>query len=257
LFANKPTTNRLQFALLLKFFEIEGHFPDSKNEIPKSCAAFVAEQIDFPPELFEDFLKEEWGDIRRYRAQIRQFTGFREATKQDAKKMTTWLLRTILPLGNNLEQLKAAVYEQFKESQIEPPEKSSVDKLVRAAINMHDKQVFEKIQTIIPVGAIPWLDALVESSDEPEIGAKQLNITDIREEPGRANLKNMLREIEKLECLRDLRLPENLLQGFSSKLLAIYKQRVATEPLRELRRHPDQIKSIDCYLLSLANRRDH
>lgn len=42
--------------------------------------------------------------------------------------------------------------------------------------------------------------------------------------------------------LRQIRLPKHILSGLSPRMLAIYKQRVSTEPLRELRRHPDRIK---------------
>ena len=213
LLENKSVVNQLLMALLLKFFQVEGRFPESKSEIPQACAAFVADQLEFPSELFLDFLKEEWGDIRRYRAEIREFAGFREATVDDANKVTKWLVRSVLPDGNSEDQTKAAAYQRFKDLFIEPPERLSVDRLVRSAINSHDKFVLERVLLAIPNGARPWLDALVESNEESEEvkdGAKSLNISDIKEDPGRANLKNILREIEKLECLRDLRLPENL-----------------------------------------------
>jgi TnpA family transposase len=67
-------------------------------------------------------------------------------------------------------------------------------------------------------------------------------MSDLREEPGKANVKNLIREMDKLDCLRQISLPKNILAGLSPRMLAIYKQRVATEPLRELRRHPDRIK---------------
>jgi TnpA family transposase len=242
LLENKQGVNRLTFALLLKFFQVAGHFPDRKNDIPKTCAAFVAEQIEFPPELFLDFLKEDWGDVRRYRAEIREFAGFREATVEDARKVTQWLIRNILPLGSTEDQVRAAAYQRFKDLCIEPPEKLTVDRLVRSAINSHDKLVLQLVLEAIPASAIPWLDSLLETNDETETKEKALNISDIKEEPGRANLKNVVREIEKLECLRDIRLPDKLLEGLSPKMIALYKQRVATEPLRELRRHPDHIK---------------
>jgi hypothetical protein len=48
LLTSRNDENRLGFALLLKFFQIEGRFPTSKSEIPRKCAAFVAEQIGVP-----------------------------------------------------------------------------------------------------------------------------------------------------------------------------------------------------------------
>ena len=91
----------------------------------------------------------------------------------------------------------------------------------------------------IPKAAIPRLEALLINKEDEPPDSEALNMSDLREEPGKANVKNLIREMDKLECLRDIRLPKNLLAGLSPNMLTIYKQRVATEPLRELRRHPD------------------
>ena len=66
-------TNRLGFALLLKFFQIEGRFPNSKSEIPRKCAAFVAEQIDIPVSAFFKFFEYSTDNktVKNQRAQIR------------------------------------------------------------------------------------------------------------------------------------------------------------------------------------------
>ncbi len=244
LLANKGDENRLGFSLLLKFFQIEGRFPESKNEIPRKCAAFVAEQIDIPISAFFKYFDcdSKNRNIMYQRAQIRKFTGFRECTVADSNKMTKWLRNNILPQGNTAEQVRAAVYKRFMEQQIEPPEKLRVERLVNSAMHSHDKLVLERIMDNIPKSAVTWLDELLINKEDLEPGCNSLNMSDLREEPGKANVKNLIREMDKLECLRQIRLPKNLLAGLSPRMLTIYKQRVATEPLRELRRHPDRIK---------------
>lgn len=244
LLSNKNDENRLGFALLLKFFQHEGRFPEIKNEIPRKCAAFVAEQIDIPVATFFKYFgyDENNRNIMYQRAQIRKFTGFRECTVADADKMTKWLRNNILPQGSTEEQVKAAAYKRFMELLIEPPERTRMERLVRSAVNTHDKLVFQRIMDNIPNAAIPWLDALLENKEERPADDDTLNMSDLREEPGKANVKNLIREMDKLECLRQIRMPKNILTGLSPRMLSIYKQRVATEPLRELRRHPDRIK---------------
>src|ERR1017187_4782243 len=103
LLANKGGENRLGFALLLKFFQIEGRFPESKNDVPRKCAAFVAEQIDVSVSAFFRYFKYDGNtrNIMYQRAQIRKFTGFRECTVADARKITKWLENKILPQGTN------------------------------------------------------------------------------------------------------------------------------------------------------------
>ena len=45
LILKKKGANRLGFALLLKFFQLKGRFPEKKNEIPRVIQAFVADII--------------------------------------------------------------------------------------------------------------------------------------------------------------------------------------------------------------------
>ncbi|MFD7630716.1 DUF4158 domain-containing protein [Streptomyces sp. NPDC059851] len=42
---NKSGANRLGFALLLKFFEVETRFPEGAGEIPVSAVSYVAQQV--------------------------------------------------------------------------------------------------------------------------------------------------------------------------------------------------------------------
>lgn len=110
LLTSRNDENRLGFALLLKFFQIEGRFPDSKTEIPRKCAAFVAEQIDIPVSVFLKFFDYSTDNktVKNQRAQIRAYTGFRECTVDDSKKITKWLRNNILPQGNTEEQIRLA-----------------------------------------------------------------------------------------------------------------------------------------------------
>lgn len=137
--------------------------------------------------------------------------GFRECTAADADKMTKWLRNNILPQGSTEEQVKVAAYKRFMELPIEPPERTRLDRLVRCAINTHDKQVFQRIMDNIPNAAIPWLDALLENKEERQAEDETLNMSDLREEPTKANVKNLIRAMDKLECLRQIRMPINIL----------------------------------------------
>ena len=74
----------------------------------------------------------------------------------------------------------------------------------------------------------------------------------LKSDPGRLGMNSLISEAAKLEQLRQLELPVNLFEGISNKVLQIYKQRVAVEPPRELRRHPQlrryTLLSAFCYL---------
>ena len=55
LLANKSGATRLGFALLLKYFELEGRFPRTAVEVPKAAVDYVAQQVKVPPEAFGDY----------------------------------------------------------------------------------------------------------------------------------------------------------------------------------------------------------
>ena len=205
LLANKNDENKLGFSLLLKYFQFEGRFPESKNEIPRKCAAFVAAQIDIPVCAFLKYFDYNGNkrNVMYQRAQIREFIGFRACAVKDSNKVSKWLRNNVLPSGNTEEQVKAAAYQRFKDLGIEPPESNQVDRLVRSAIKSHDKLVLQKIMDGIPTSAIPWLDALLINKEDEEPDGTVLNISDLKEDPGKANMKNLMREIDKLELLAD------------------------------------------------------
>ncbi|WAP53484.1 DUF4158 domain-containing protein [Streptomyces sp. S465] len=66
---NKSGANRLGFALLLKFFEVEARFPEDAGEIPVPAVS-VAQQVRVPAEEWAAY---DWAGraIKRHRMEIR------------------------------------------------------------------------------------------------------------------------------------------------------------------------------------------
>ncbi len=52
LVANKSGATRLGFSALLKFFEIEGRFPEYAAEVPERAVVYLAEQVKVDSALF-------------------------------------------------------------------------------------------------------------------------------------------------------------------------------------------------------------
>ncbi|OPY56652.1 MAG: hypothetical protein A4E55_02005 [Pelotomaculum sp. PtaU1.Bin035] len=77
LIENKAGANRLGCAVFLKFFQIEGKFPNNRSEIPKPVIDYLAKQLFLSPEAIENY---DWNGraIKYHRAEIREFFGFRE-----------------------------------------------------------------------------------------------------------------------------------------------------------------------------------
>ena len=136
---HKEGANLLGFALLLKYFQIDGRFPRQKHDVPVAAIAFVANQLDVPIDLYPAY---DWDGrtIKQHRADIRAFLGFRESTVQDYDEMIAYLIAHDVPNDHQIEHLKARVYTHFRELQIEPPMPDRVERLVRSALHTYEQQ---------------------------------------------------------------------------------------------------------------------
>ncbi|MDK8193189.1 hypothetical protein QP794_24175 [Paenibacillus sp. UMB7766-LJ446] len=64
-----------------------------------------------------------------------------------------------------------------------------------------------------------------------------LSFQELKADPGKPGVESVLREVSKLRTIRNLELPDDLFRDIPLKVLTKYRQRTATEDLRELRRH--------------------
>jgi hypothetical protein len=110
----KQRASRLGFALLLKFFHLEGLFPAGPHEIPVAVLDFVAQQVGVKPDLLREY---SWQGrtVERHRAIIRSRFGFREATVAYGETLETWLVEEVLDQEHRPDRLKDAVIEISRE----------------------------------------------------------------------------------------------------------------------------------------------
>lgn len=250
---NKSGETRIGFAVMFKFFQYEARFPFYKFEAPKAVISYIAKQIEVPAELYAQY---DWNGrmIKYHRAQIREFFGFREDTVQDAQEMSVWLSQHVLHQSQEWEHVKVAVYGRFRELKVEPPSPDRVERLIRSAIHTHEEKFFQATFLKLPPSTPAKLDALIESiamlddigEDPPIDDNGQVTFHELKTDPGRPGLESVMKEVHKLRALRHLELPDGLFRDTPHKVLKKYRQRVSTEDIRELRRHPDPIR-LRCY----------
>ncbi len=253
--AQTRPSNQLGFALLLKWFESEGRFPRMQSEIPASPIAFVAKQLGLSSEVLDDY---DWDgrSIKRHRVQIRQELGFREFLDADEQTLATWLLENYLSLaGRSLAAVRGLVYERLRVQQIEPPGFQRLDRLVRSCLRQGEEAFSERINSELSPEIRQRLDQLLEIQTEEleeneEIGERQGQkeersisaLQHLRTSLGGPQLKTILAEINRLEMIRQLALPERLFEEIPLAVSERAKRRIATEELHEVRRHPDAIR---------------
>jgi len=119
---------------MLKYFQLEGKFPQRKQDIPGQIIIHIAQQLCVQESAYASY---DWTGRtqKRHRSHIRSLLGFRISTSADAIKITEWLSSHAL-LGENrqFDRLKEVVYERYRDLKIEPPEPKSIDRLIRSAV---------------------------------------------------------------------------------------------------------------------------
>ena len=83
-------------------------------------------------------------------------------------------------------------------------------------------------------------DVLKASGNEDRTSdVERTPMAELRTDPGRPSLESVLTEIAKLQCIDAIGLPDGVFERVPSQIVQKYRRRAATEPPRELRRHPE------------------
>jgi TnpA family transposase len=229
LVGNKTGTTRLAFALILKFFEIEARFPRAADEFPSGAVAYVAEQVKVDP---GEFALYHWTGrtIEYHRAQIRDAFGFREFTRADEDKLADWLATEVCPVELREEQLREALLVRCRGERLEPP--GRIARIIRSARATFDQQFCDRTVTRLGVHCA---DRLEDLADRPLLA-------ELKADPGQVGLETLLREIDKLTAIRDLRLPADLFADASEKLVEGWRARAARSYPSDLRAAPRTVR---------------
>lgn len=248
LIRQKRGVNRLGFALLLKFFQLKGRFPEKKNEIPRVVRAFVAEQLSVAESDYEQYDWEGRG-IKRHRAEIRKLHGFHRMRTSEFGSLRQWLIDKMVPQAVDARRLKALLYEELRARKIEPPTDGRIERLINSAHRQFESQLCDSAVEQLPATCRQALDKLTgPQSDSWILDADEIPLNQLKQEAGGVGLKSLKAELSKLKTIEELALPKDVFEGLSEQLVDRYRQRVETESLTEIRRHPDPIR----YLLLSA-----
>lgn len=240
LLANKSRKTHVGFSVLLKYFQIEGRFPASPREIPLVVADFVARQLDA---VVESWLTYPWNGvtIKRHRMEIREWCGYREATRRDLYDLKNWLIADALPQDDRVERLREALLQRCRHLKIEPPTSAQISRLILSALAEHEKRFGITIAGNLSEAMQVQLHELLQTqtSDDGEWTTWQT----IKSDPGKAGIDSIKDAVVRLQIVRRIGLPTDLFKGVPPKLPERYAKRAAVEEPFELRRHTAPLRS--------------
>jgi hypothetical protein len=156
LLANKSGATRLGFALMLKFFELEGRFPADVTELPERGVDYVAELVKVDVSELASY---GWSGrtIKYHRTQIREALGFRVCTEGDQDKLAVWLAEEVCPGELNRDRLRDAVLARCRADRIEPPSPGQLGRVVGSAVTSFEDRFAPRSLGAYPlVAPICW-----------------------------------------------------------------------------------------------------
>ncbi|MFI8186509.1 DUF4158 domain-containing protein [Actinacidiphila glaucinigra] len=220
LVANKTGTTRLGFSLLLKFFELEGRFPDVLEEVPPAAVQYVADLVKVPATDFTKYTLV-GRNAEYHRKQIREALGFRPSTVADEKTLAEWLAVEVCPVELVEDRQREALLVECRARKIEPPGRTRVEKVLVAARGKSEKTFCAR--TIGRLGEAGTARLLSLVAEDNEAGTALLAA--LKRDPGAVGLDSLLTEITKLNDVRKLGLPDRLFTDCSEKLVAAWRAR--------------------------------
>ena len=229
LVGNKSGTTRLGFALILKFFEIEARFPRSADEFPAAAVAYVADQVKVDPVELADY---RWAGrtLEYHRAQVRDAFGFREFARADEDKLADWLASEVCPVELRDEQLREALLVRCRAERLEPP--GRVERIIGSARAAFEQRFCDGIVTRLGEHCAERLE---------DLASRDL-LAQLKADPGQVGLETLLREIDKLNAVRSLRLPADLFADASDKLIEAWRARASRCYPSDLRAAPRSVR---------------
>jgi TnpA family transposase len=245
LLGRKVGATRLRFAVLLKAFQCEGRFPERREEVAVSIVAHLAHQPGVPTEAsFEG----EWSERtqRHQRAQIRQHYGFRGFRTEDEPALVAWLSARVTSPNPEAEALRLAASGQLRAQHLEPPAPERLRRLLRTAVGQREQRLVT--ETVAQLSPATGTAEDTADTDQMLLFPVRSELTAVKDGAGAVSVETVLDEIAKRKQLRALGLPEGLFREVPATLVTPYRQRAASDPPRELRRHPPEMR----YLLLAA-----
>jgi len=243
----KPDLGELSFAVLLKAFQLEGRFPARREDVPMTVVSHLAEQLGISAALYGQ-VPWEGRTVRRHRADILAFCGYRSFEEADEATLVAWLTPQAMDPNPEVESLRMLAHGYLRSNLLEPPSSERLRRLLRRAVAQRDAEILASISSQLSTDTRASLDALVatdpqgEDTGQDTLFPVRSELANLKEDAGPIKVDTVLEEVDKLKCLRALGLSSTLFAGVPPRFVAAYRRRAATEKTRELRRHPDAVR---------------
>lgn len=218
LLGNKSGATRLGFALLLKSFQLEGHFPDHASAVPESVVQFIAAQCGVSALLLEQ-LDWQGRSARLHRAEVREYLGSAPFRSHDEPALVEWLAAHATDFDPNSESLKHAGLTHLRSLRVEAPGADRLGRLVREAVRKREAQFVRECAELLSVDTRLALDALVatdlsagQDEVQPVLFAARSELAALKDDAGAIKVATVKRATREAPSTPRSRLAKRVVQ---------------------------------------------
>jgi hypothetical protein len=226
---------KLGMAAQLAFWRQLGRFPDDEADLTTAMVEYLAGQVGSTADTLDGY---DWTGRtgRRHRRLILDHLAVATFDDHAEALFRRWLADEMLPRELRPAALEDEISAWFARSRIVRPGAYRLDRIMRSTRVAHDDAALQRVADRLDAGTRERLNTLL--SDDGAGAA----FTRLAADPGRVGLESLLVEIAKLDLLRKLDLPRDVLRGLHLDQIARFHRRTAVETAWELRRHPERIR---------------
>jgi len=221
--------NHLGKALVLKFFQSEGRFPEGLDQFTPAIIEYVAQQLNLPPEVILEY-DFDGRTISSHRSQIRELVGFQPATLADQDALRSWLVGEVIPHEHRPVYLSQLYCKRLRQQHIEAPTKGQMQRHIQSALHEYEQSFFaDTVARLSPsvkenLGQLIYrkedLAAEIDLQEEAGDDLGYYPIHDLKSGPGDAKVSNIKKVAKRLECLQEVGLPNDLLGDIPLRFLS-------------------------------------
>ena len=238
---------RLAFAVQLKFMELYGRFPERHDEVDSGALNCLATQLNTGIEGFTAVdLNGRQG--RRHRRSIRVFLGFRPATGADIQRLSDSLVSDVLPFDPQARHGRDIALDWFLAQRLEPPANDQLERAIRSTVHEYETGLQETVYSRLSAVSKAAIDGMLVRDDSDAVDDSTntadatSTFTQLKTDLGKSSRDNLLLGIERRQAIDAIGLVADVFKGVPLKFIDQFRQRCATESIRELRRHPVPIR---------------
>jgi hypothetical protein len=147
---------------------------------------------------------------QRHRRTIRVFLGFRRATGTDLQQLVQWLYDDVLPFDPQAHHGYDMALDWCRTQRLEPPAGDHLERVIRSAAHGYEMRQLATIHVRLSAHNKTTIDRLLasEETDADDVQTEEsttISFSNLKTDPGKANLDSLLVAISKLKCIDEIR----------------------------------------------------